>query len=58
MGRNEVAATITPLPADRQCEFDDCDHGEFVARVEPDGLDEQRILCAIHRAEYLQEVGT
>lgn len=56
MSNAKQTATITPLADARECSADDCTTGELLARVEPDAVDERRILCPTHRVEWLREV--
>lgn len=48
--------TITPRPDGEQCEEDDCDTTQLLGLVEPDHLDESRVLCPTHRVLWLREV--
>lgn len=56
MSKPTDVATITPRPTADGCERDDCDACELLALVEPDGVDEHRVLCPMHRVEWLREV--
>lgn len=49
-------ATIIPIPQARECSVKNCELNELLARVEPDHIDEHRILCPIHRVEWLRGV--
>lgn len=49
-------ATITPEPGADACERYHCAADELLAAVEPDAVDERRILCPTHRVEWLREV--
>ena len=53
---SQHVATITPLNDTHECETDGCEDRELTARIEPDHLDEQRVLCPVHRVAYLREV--
>lgn len=50
------SATITPTHQAGACSADDCEASELLARVEPDNVDEHRVLCPTHRVEWLREV--
>lgn len=53
-----TAATITPdVEADR-CDEAGCGSSDLLARVEPDAVDETRVLCPTHRVAWLREVTT
>jgi len=49
-------ATITPLPDAEECGYPECGETDLLARVEPDDVDEERILCPTHRVTFLREV--
>lgn len=53
-----AAATITPRPDARSCDEDGCDTDTLLSLVEPDDVDETRVLCPEHRVTYLREVST
>jgi len=52
----DSAATITPLAQAGTCAAEGCDQAELLALVEPDAVDEQRVLCPTHRVEWLREI--
>lgn len=56
MVARDPAATITPRPDGGECDSDGCSTDELLALVEPDLVDERRILCPTHRVEWLREV--
>ena len=47
--------TITPHPDSEQCDEDDCRTTQLLALVEPDHIDESRVLCPTHRVLWLRE---
>lgn len=56
MSCEKPGAMITPLRDARECETLGCGKDELLARVEPDLVDEHRVLCPIHQALWLREV--
>ena len=53
---NPQNATITPRPNASGCDEDGCDTAELLALVDPDAVNESRILCPLHRVQWLREV--
>ena len=56
MSQTPYEATITPRPDGMACEEMGCEATDRLARVDPDGTEEARILCPRHRVDYLREV--
>lgn len=56
MTESSNLATITPRPGASNCDQNDCANSEMLALIEPDDLDEYRVLCPTHRVAYLREV--
>ena len=56
MSREKAGATITPLRDARECDTVGCATEELLARVEPDLVDEHRVLCPKHQVLWLREV--
>jgi len=52
----ELEATITPKPDAACCGATGCDADNLLGLVEPDGVDKRRVLCPLHRVEWLREV--
>lgn len=50
------SATISPTTQAQECIADGCEVSELLALVDPDGVDERRVLCPTHRVEWLREV--
>lgn len=56
MTTSEPSATITPQTDARGCDEDGCENADLLAVVDPDTVDERRVLCPTHRVEWLREV--
>lgn len=56
MVQTDADATVTPRPQAYQCDEDGCGSDELLAAVEPDDVDETRVLCPTHRVQWLREV--
>ena len=56
MNESSNIATITPRPQASSCDQNGCANREMLALIEPDDLDEHRVLCPTHRVAYLREV--
>lgn len=56
MTSSESTATITPHTDACGCDKDGCENADLLALVEPDTINERRILCPTHRVEWLREV--
>jgi hypothetical protein len=56
MSTERPGATITPAPEADCCGAAGCHADELLATVEPDAVDERRVLCPTHRVEWLREV--
>lgn len=56
MASTDLTATVTPRPDAESCEADGCTETDLLALVEPDGVDEARVVCPTHRVAFLREV--
>lgn len=56
MSTDGATATVAPADGADGCDEDGCSGDELLARVDPDGDREPRVLCPRHRVEYLREV--